>query len=311
MVQALFVWQESSELLVQRRYSEMQRSVLASLDQIFNDYYKPRLFKLSKTLVNQISINSNSISNKKLNNWLNLTNGNNTYSRDGAIVSKLVLARSSDTFDRKLKRICSSFNQRNLKGFNSIELTQLRKIPSRKLQNCSAENLSQIIDEFGLNEGFSRWAKRYHQFKVYAPYEIEPIDKLHRIHPWNIFSQFMMHNSYFLWLGGSKKLGNAIFKPDSRINILGGYKDFNWNPEYSISALDYNLIWSHNQNHSLAEYIDGSVVEPKVFSYILFRKKLLESSFIELVSLILDNKQPPDTIHPDFKSLFDKLQSKN
>ena len=44
MVQALFVWQESSELLVQRRYSEMQRSVLASLDQIFNDYYKPRLF---------------------------------------------------------------------------------------------------------------------------------------------------------------------------------------------------------------------------------------------------------------------------
>ena len=120
----------------------------------------------------------------------------------------------------------------------------------------------------------------------------------------------MMHNSYFLWLGGSKKLGNAIFKPDSRINILGGYKDFNWNPEYSISALDYNLIWSHNQNRSLAEYIDGSVVEPKIFSYILFRKKLLESSFIELVSLILDNKQPPDTIHPDFKSLFDKLQVK-
>ena len=74
---------------------EMQRSVLASLDQIFNDYYKPRLFKLSKTLVNQISINSNSISNKKLNNWLELTNGNNTYSRDGAIVSKLVLVRSS------------------------------------------------------------------------------------------------------------------------------------------------------------------------------------------------------------------------
>ena len=310
MVQALFVWQESSQLLVQRRYSEMQRSVLASLDQIFNDYYKPRLFKLSKTLVNQISINNNSISNKKLNNWLNLTNGNNIYSRDGAIVSKFVLARSLDTFDRKLKRICSSFNQRNLKGFNSIELTLLRKIPLIKLQNCSAENLSQIIDELELNEGFSRWAKRYHQFKVYAPNEIEPIDKLHRIHPWNIFSQFMMHNSYFLWMGGSKKLGNAIFKPDSRINILGGYKDFNWNPEYSISALDYNLIWSHNQNHSLAEYTDGSIVEPKVFSYILFRKKLLESSFIELVSLILDNKQPPNTIHPDFKSLFDKLQVK-
>ena len=88
MIQALFVWHESSQLLVQRRYSEMQQSVLARLDQIYNDFYKPEIHNLARRLVTKVPVEHDLLDSNKFEEWLNLTRCKERYGSECVLISK-------------------------------------------------------------------------------------------------------------------------------------------------------------------------------------------------------------------------------
>ncbi len=310
MIQALFVWHESSQLLVQRRYSEMQQSVLARLDQIYNEFYKPEIHNLSRRLVTQVPLQNDLLDTNKFEEWLNLSRCKELYGSECVLISKVKLKRAILSFPDKLRALCTAFKAGKIPGFKDYDPLKDGSIPIKRLEDCTSENLSSLLDDLELNEALSRWTKNNHPLDIFAPNLLSSNDKFHRINPWNIFSHFIIQNSHFLWMGGNKALGNSIFRPDTRINILGGYRDLNWSPNYSFSAIDYELIWSHDRKASILDFVSGNVKEPKAFNYILFRQKESIANFIEHVSLILNDQKLPNKVHPQYVELSDKLRAK-
>ena len=82
MIQALFVWHESSQLLVQRRYSEMQQSVVANLDNLYYEFYKPKIQHLARQLAIEIPVEGSRFNSETLGQWLNLNNCKSLYGSD-------------------------------------------------------------------------------------------------------------------------------------------------------------------------------------------------------------------------------------
>ena len=310
MIQALFVWHESSQLLVQRRYSEMQQSVVANLDNLYYEFYKPKIQHLARQLAIEIPVEGSRFNSETLGQWLNLNNCKSLYGSDCVLMSKIRLSRETLSFPQKLKKLCQSLKNPRALEFTKSDRIQLLDHPQYHFQDCSSPSLTKIIDKIEFNEGISNWTKFNHPIEIFNPILLSKLDKIHGIYPWNIFSHFMLKNSYFLWMGGNNGLGNSMFKPSARINILGGYRDLNWHPDYSFSALDYELIWSHEKAAKIFDFVSGKVKEPKVFNYILFKQKDLAANYISHVSSILRDEKLPDTVHPQYFKLIDELKAK-
>ena len=68
----------------------------------------------------------------------------------------------------------------------------MSSIPIERLEDCTSDSLSNLIDYLGFNEALSRWTKNNHPSDIFAPHLLSSKHEFHRIHPWNIFSHFII-----------------------------------------------------------------------------------------------------------------------
>lgn len=312
MIQALMVWRESSQLLVQRRYAEMNRSVIDKLDKIYRENYLPEFRNLTAKLSLEVSLEDDRLQSKQLERWLGLEHCKKEYGYECILSSRIVLQRKYPmSSTEKTQKLCDSLRSGYAEGFDIYHLKKIRKYFKERQKTCDSEYLARMLDELNLQKSFNQWVKAHHPIKIYMPELLDSDSQISKRAPWNIFELILSPNAYFLWLGGTTGLGNSVLKEQNRSFLFAKpFHNSNWSPQESINVMDFSLSWIHNGGPSLDTYSLNKKDEPTEFNYFLLRDKQLATAYIELIAQILKGQKEHPGAHPEYLKFRANIRSR-
>lgn len=325
MVQALIVWRESSQILVQRRYHEMQRSVIAGLEKIYRENYVPGIRQLSQNLSIQLKVVGKQLQSQQLYEWLDLNHCKKSYGLECIMTARIELARKQNfSYQQKIEKFCDDsfrkfpnpnfiFDDDDFKAINKMD-------PERKYLQCEPNHIADLIDKtivesgvdkIPLNYKFRSWVENQHPMLIYLPELIQDDDNIDKIAPWSLISPIWIKPViYYLWMGGSKGLGRQVQTKKIRLESPVFPQDSDWEMTDPRLAAGFNIYWKHNSASTIDEFESEPSAEPTYFDYILLSNKQMSMSYIDLVYSILEKRSPPLQAHPKYINLRASLATR-